>query len=295
MTHDFKEYRTQKGMSPTTVLLDVRIMNQVLSFINHKYQKKIEPHEIRPIDIKDFLDAEVAKGHKRTTIRLKLYTIRQWFNFMWETGKIQYDFMPKFNYDDKMPEKINNELTIDYPKLLEMKPKYLADKNQSLIARLLLIFYLRGLRLRDVLALTVSDFIDRGDSIELRLVTKQDKDVTILFEEQEENSVLLGAIERAVFRDIPYIFNMKSQKGEYVQMTYEHMGKYNGILSTYFNMRLGSQDLRIVYVHNLYYVQGKSLEEISTMTGISLITLPMILKTALERIGQSDYTNQETI
>ncbi len=288
MPYGYENYRLSKNISENTVVHEVRLIRSLLAFINAKYKRSIEPYEIRPIDIKEFLDAERATGLQDTTINRKLVYIRHWFDFMWRTNKIPIDFMPKLDYSKNLVMNNHTPITINYLTLLNKRHQFLRARKIQLHSKLLFIFFIRGLRIRDILRIELDDFEDRGNVLYLHLRRIGDEELLLKFDNDDEISTLLMAIERAMFSSSPYILYSRINE-EYVPLRMGSLKDYHLALKHYFGIPIRSEELRFSYVHYLYRHENKSIEEIQQIMGLTLATTTRLLKESLERLDKVNY------
>ncbi|KOF09596.1 recombinase XerC [Planococcus glaciei] len=281
MPYGYEKYRLENGISPNTVVHEVQLIRSLFAYLRKTYKKQVEPHEIRPIDIQKFLQEEYATGIKDSTLNRKLIYIRQWFDYMWRIGRIPVDFMPKFKFNQKLDLR-PSDIHVNYEVLLEKKASVLDSDQLSLTAKILFLLYMRGLRLRDMAAIEVEDFVDRGDVLELTVEKKDGYVVHIEFTEKEI-PVMLDGIERAVFRNTPYLLSSKV-KDEYTMFKMGSLSDYTESLSVFLGTPIRSGDIRFAYVHHLYAVEHKNLEEIQEIMGVSLDSASRMLKDSLTRL-----------
>jgi len=293
MPYGYEKFRLSNGISPNTVVHEVRMIRSLLGFINQKYKKTVEPHEIRPIDIHEYLDNERSSGIKDTTVNRKLTYIRGWFDYLWEIGKVPLDFMPKLKYAQKLDLKSASKIDINYVNLLSIKPQLLKEPRLALTAKLLFIFYMKGVRVRDIIEITVANFEDHGDVITLRIEKKSKVVLYLTFDEPEEITVLLSGIERAIFRGVSYLFSSKIA-GEFVILRVGSIKDYIISLTDYLGFQLRSEEMRFAYVHYLYNVRNMKIEDIQEQLGTSLHTTTRLLKESLERMRGVDYNVERT-
>ncbi|HSJ39271.1 MAG TPA: site-specific integrase [Planococcus sp. (in: firmicutes)] len=281
MPYGYEKYRLENGISPNTVVHEVQLIHSLLAFLSRHYKKNVEPHEIRPSDIQNFLQEQRATGIKDSTLNRKIIFIRQWFDYMWRIGRIPVDFMPKFKFSEKL-DLTPPDIHLDYGKLLEQKEAVLVTGQLSLNAKILFILYLRGLRLRDMASIDISNFEDKGHKLTLTFEKKDGYMSRIDFTGQEI-AILLEGIERAVFRGTPYLLSSKVNN-EYTLFQMGSLSDYTEALSTFIGMPMRSGDIRFAYVHYLYSEEQKNLEEIQEILGVSLDSASRILKDSLQRL-----------
>lgn len=292
MPYGYEKYRLNNNISHNTVVHEVRLIRSFLAFVNGKYKKSIAPHEIRPIDVKDFLDAERAAGIQDTTVNRKLVFLRNWFDYMWKIGKIPLDFMPKLEYSKSLNLKSVAHIPYRYTDLLDAKDALFSNSRIQLHAKLLFLFFMRGLRIRDIVQIKIEDFTDNGHSIELDMRRIGDTNLLLTFKDPLDIGILLMGIERAVFTNSPYILYSKIQE-EYLPLRMGSLKDYHQALKDFFGFPIRSEELRYSYVHYLYRVQEARIEDIQQIMGLKLINTTRLLKEALERVEKVPY-NVET-
>lgn len=281
MPYGYEKYRLENGISPNTVIHEVQLIHSLLAFLTRHYNKTVEPHEIRPADIQKFLLEQRATGIKDSTLNRKIIFIRQWFDYMWRIGRIPIDFMPKFKFSEKL-DLTPPDIHLDYAKLLEKKESVLETEQLSLNAKILYILYLRGLRLRDMATIDISDFEDKGHKLTLAF-EKKDGYMSRIDFTGKEIPVLLEGIERAIFRGTPYLLSSKVND-EFTSFQMGSLSDYTEALSAFIGMPMRSGDIRFAYVHHLYAEEQKNLEEIQEILGVSLDSASRILKDSLQRL-----------
>lgn len=291
MPYGYEQYRLEKGISPKTVVIEVSLIRGFLSYVNETYKKTVAPHEIRPIDVRNFLDIQRSKTTTDATVNRKLVYLRKWFNYMWEQGKIPVDFMPKLKYQEKLNLKINPEnITLNYSELLEKK-SHIYSSNIPFIAKLFFLFDLRGIRRRDAIKISIDDIEDNGEQMIVIINTGNNDQALFTVNEPCEISILLQAIEQATFRDTKYLFS-KKEKDVYVPYSISSETYLNDAIAKVLGYPLKSELVRFAYVHYLYKFENKKIEEIQKLLGANIATTTSILKEALVRVKNIDYTNE---
>lgn len=281
MPYGYEKYRLKNGISPNTVIHEVQLIHALFAYLKKTYKKPVEPHEIRPSDIQKFLQQQHETGIKDSTLNRKLIHIRQWFDYMWQIGKIPVDFMPKFKLAQKL-DLTPADIHINYEDLLAKKDAVLESNQLSLNAKILFLFYMRGLRLRDMAAIEVDDFADHKDAIALTFEKKDGYACQLEFTDKEI-PVLREAMERAVFRNTPFLLSSKNKDG-YSVFKMGSLSDYTEALTDFVGTPIRSGDIRFAYVHYLYAVEHKNLEEIQGILGVSLDSASRMLKESLTRL-----------
>ena len=296
MPYGYEKYRLDNQKSPNTVVNEVSLIQSFLRFVDNFYDKSVAPHEIRPIDVRNFLDNERRKPIADSTVNRKLTYIRLWFNYMWEIGKIPVDFMEKFKYEglDSTPK--SKVITLNYAELLEKKNDVYLNPRVMLNAKLFFLFDMRGIRRRDTLQVTIDDIKDNGDEWTVYVETRDGHTAVFKITDPAEISVLLQGIERAIFRNSKYLFTTKSKKdGVYVQETHSSSTITNDAITKAIGYPVYSEVLRYSYVHYQHIEQKLKIEEIEELLGASRERAAEILKEALVRVKIVDYNMQITV
>lgn len=281
MPYGYEKYRLKNGISPNTVIHEVQLIRALFAYLRKTYKKTVEPHEIRPSDIQKFLQEQHETGIKDSTLNRKLIHIRQWFDYMWQIGKIPVDFMPKFKLAQKL-DLTPADIHINYEDLLEKKDAVLESSQLSLNAKILFLLYMRGLRLRDMVAIEIDDFADHGDVMALTFEKKDGYACQLEFTGKEV-PVLRDAVERAAMRSTPYLLSSKTKDG-FSMFKMGSLSDYTEALTDFVGTPIRSGDIRFAYVHYLYAVQHKNLEEIQEVLGVSLDSASRMLKESLTRL-----------
>lgn len=281
MPYGYEKFRLDNGISPNTVIHEVQLIRALFAFLRKTYKKSVEPHEIRPSDIQQFLQEQKEAGIKDSTLNRKLIYIRRWFDYMWQIGKIPNDFMPKFKLNHKLDLK-PHDIEVDYEHLLEKKEAVLKSDKLQLNAKLLYIFYLRGLRLRDMVTVDIDNFLDDVHGLHLDVEKKDGYHCTLHFDKHEA-AVMEAGIERAIDRGTSFLLSSKV-KDHYTNFQMGSLSDYTEALSEFVGAPMRSGDIRFAYVHHLYSVEHKNLEEIQEILGVSLESASRMLKDSLVRL-----------
>lgn len=278
MLNGYEEYRLKAGISPGTLLTEVELLKAFVHYANLRNDKQLEPHEIRPADVRAFLDQEKAKGLKASTLKRKLSHIRQYFHYLWKVGKVPVDFMPKFEYELVVEKPVAKLL---YAEFANEKQRVLQHPALMLNAKLYFLFALAGFRMREIERLQSKHFRDLGDRVEMNFVTSQDVYWHLVFEDPMEVAVLVQAMERALFREHDYLVASDKKYGpEYVRNNMKDI--YHG-LTALLPKPFKTEEVRMAYIYDLYKVQGKSFDEMVELLGITPASLTSALKLVFER------------
>lgn len=278
MLYGYEEYRLKAGISPGTLVTELELLKSFVRYVNLRNDKQLEPYEIKPADVRAFLDQEKGKGLKASTIKRKLSHIRQYFHYLWKVGKVPVDFMPKFEYE-LVIEKPTAKLF--YADFAEEKRKVLQHPSLMLNAKLYFLFAMAGFRMREIERLQSKHFRDLGDRVEMNFVTLEDVYWRLVFEDPIELAVIVQAMERGLFREHDYLVASDKKYGpDYVRNNMKDI--YQG-LSALLPKPFKTEEVRMAYIYDLYKVQGKSYDEIVELLGITPESLTWSLKLVFER------------
>lgn len=285
MLREYKEYRQKNNIKDTTIKYEIEQLESFLGFVEKFAGRKLEPFEIKPLHVKSYLDSQKAeKNVKDNTIKRKLSTIRQYFHFLWKVGKVPNDFMPKLTYDYNIPEKVG---FTNYQELLLKKELILRDTRLLLNDKLYFLLTLKGIKLQDIGSMTINNIKDAGNKIILHFENFQGMLVKHYFYEDAEIAVFLQAIERAAFREHDVLVSSTKQS----ESSYLHYNikVINNRLNEVLKQPFKAEEVRLSYIHYLYKVQEKSVEEMAEIIGVSVSSMMSTLKVALERYKHIDY------
>lgn len=278
MLYGYEEYRLKEGISPGTLVTEVELLKTFVRFVNGRNDKQVEPYEIRPADVRAFLDEERGKGLKVGTLKRKLSHIRQYFHYLWKIGKVPVDFMPKFEYELVVEKPVAKLL---YSEFAEEKQKVLQHPTLSLNAKLYFLFAMAGFRMREIERLRSSHFRDFDECVEMNFVTSEDVFWRLVFEDPAEVAVITQAMERAVFREHDYLVASEKKYGpDYVRNNMKEI--YRG-LTALLPKPFKTEEVRMAYIYDLYKVQRKSFDEIVDLLGVTPESLTSALKRVFER------------
>lgn len=278
MLYGYEDYRLKAGISPGTLVTEVELLKYFVRFANERNGKQLEPHEIRPADVRAFLDKEKGKGLKATTLKRKLSHIRQYFHYLWKVGKVPVDFMPKFEYE-LVVERIL--ATLHYQEFADEKRKVLQHPSLMLNAKLYFLFAMKGFRMREIERLQSKHFRDLGDRMEMNFVTMEEVYWHLVFDDPVEVAVIVQAMERALFREHDYLVASDKKYGaDYVRNNMKDI--YQGLTSV-LPKPFKTEEVRMAYIYDLYKVQGTSFDEMVELLGVAPESLTSTLKLVFER------------
>lgn len=285
MLKEYVEYRKEKNIKDSTIKYETEQLESFLSFVAKFSERKLEPFEIKPIHVKSYLAFQKEeKNIKDSTIKRKLTTIRQFFHFLWLIGKIPNDFMPKVTYEYDIPEKIG---ITNYVELLNKKEAILRDHRLLLNDKLYFLLTLKGIKLQDIGSMTLDNVKDAGNKVILSFESYQGNIVKHYFYGDSEIMVFLQALERGLFRDHNVL--IASTKLSEASYLHYNLKVINNRIQEVLNHPFKADEVRLSYIHYLYKVEEKSIEQMAETLGVSITTLTSSLKVALERYKHMDY------
>lgn len=278
MLYGYEEYRLKAGMSPSTLVTEMELLKSFIRFVSGRHVGQLVPHEIRPADVKAFLDHERAKGLKATTLKRKLSHIRQYFHYLWRIGKVPVDFMTKFEYELVIEK---TTATLQYKEFANEKQYVLQHPSLMLNAKLYFLFAMAGFRMREIERLQSKHFKDLGDWVEMNFVTSQGVYWHLTFEDPIEVGVLVQALERALFREHDFLVASDKKYGaEYVRNNMKEIYQgLSGILPKPFK----TEEVRMAYIYDLYKAQETPFDEMVGLLGITPTSLTSALRLVFER------------
>jgi|GEM_PF-1766139 len=285
---EYEEYRISRGISPETIKYEVKLINDFFNYVDKIYNKNVIEYEIKPDDIKGFLMKGKERGLKDETIAKMIYQLRQWFHFLWDTNKIGVDYMTKL----KFPKKLHiskPKIDINYEYLLSKKGEILSSRL-STYSKMIYLLYMRGLRVRDISSLTIDQLKDEENIITLTL----DKDNGFVQEtvfKGEELPIVRTCISRAKERKVPFLLSSKvaTVPNKYKPINFGSIKDMVAAISNVVGSPFRSEHIRLAYVHYLYKKEGKMIEEIANILGISLSSASRMIKESLERVKIVEY------
>jgi len=281
----YSEYREKNNIKQNTIKYEVEQLETFLAFVAERHEKSLESFEITPSDIRAYLDFQKnVKNVKDNTLKRKLSVIRQYFHFLWKSGKLPYDFMPKFEYKFNVPEKTG---FTNYQDLETKIESVLMDSRLILNDKLYFMFAMIGIKMKDIEALKLEHLKDQGDHIVLLFTNSNNYVVEQRFDNLIEIGVLLQAMERSMFRDHDILVGSTNQKEpNYIRSNLKEIyNRLESVLSQPFK----GEEIRLSYIHYLYKVKGMTIEEMSEALGTSIASMASTLKVVLERYKHIDY------
>lgn len=287
----YEQFRLDNGISHRTLHSEVQLIEHFLSYINSVYKTHVEPHDIKPIDVKNFLAERKKHGIKGNTLKKDLSYLRQFFDYLWKTNKISSDFTSKMTIEIKTEK---TDVTIDYEYLLSIYDDVLRNAHILFKAKVLFILYMRGWRFRDIREIRIEQLKDDGTKITLRFPNQYNMTVVETFTGLEV-APFLSCMNESIFRGSPYLLSSKI-KDSFEQFSIYSSKDYLLSISKYYSLpfTLHNSKLKFAYVHHLYTVKQYQVEKISELLGIPLPAAANLIKESLERVKIVDYNSKRT-
>jgi integrase/recombinase XerD len=290
MPYGYEKYRLSKGLSPKTTYVEIKVIQELMAFVNTKYKKQLEPREIKPIDIREFLlEQKKEKDLKDATLNRKLIAIKNWFDYLWQINKLELDFMPKFSLPKKL-EKTNEKINLNYENLLAKKRDILKSNTIRLYGKMLFLLYMNGFRVRDIVKITLDQIEDKGEQVIIKIHKSNGCIQKAIFVD-EEIGIILDCIEKAIFRGTSYLLSSKINN-EYIPLQLGSFKDYMNSIKEFLGFPFKSEQVRYAYVHFLYTKKKYKVEDLQEILGLPLTTVTLTLKEALERVQIIDYNKE---
>lgn len=290
---NYIDERRSKGISENTLQLEETYIVIFHAFLNSQYKKRVEYHEIRPSDVRDFLDQESVKNSDSTLIR-KIGIIKNWFDFLWRNNKIPVDYMSKFKYHREL---VANRLQTDfsYEYLLSVKSKLLAS-NLSLTAKVGFILLLKGLRVREIQEIILDDITEGSCETVILINRDTDKEFTITFDTQEEVDLIFDAKAQAIFRGVPYLLSSKSVgQSDYSKFKSHSMQTVLASIGSYLGRPVKAETIRKTYLIYLAEVKNYTTDDFVNRLGFKWESAAAFKKSLLESQENNSYNKEQAL
>lgn len=282
---EYESYRLALGKSIKTVDLEVAYIRYF-----HNYLEKINQSETLPVDhitykmMESFFEKECERLQPRTVYR-KITIMCNYFDFLSQKQYIYTDFMPKFRKRFKKLSWEEPKLQYDYEKIIEKKPQILEDESIRLAGKVIYLFMVYALELREMMEVTKDSVTIKDDYILISISTdKNVNDRVIKLTDPLEHEVIKRAIEEADNRGVPYLLSSKTH-GIYGMYNATHLRDSMNSISHLLGIELTStKQARYAYINYLSISKNMSVDEISSILGIQPTTTAKLIKNAMERI-----------
>lgn len=278
MPYGFIKYIENKGYSHETVRSYEKILSQFFSYLKKTYFKDLEPYQINPSDIKNYLEEQKDKEKTISTINKELAILKSFFHYLWEIDKVPIDPTVKIKRQksDNTPA-----LSITYKQIEELIPKVLSDQTYSPLRKAIFILATKGLKTADY-RFKKEHVVDspKKDIVEIKL-----KNRNVVLKGQEA-ACFLEYFYETLLIDTEYVFTTKPH-GEENRVPIQVMSILNHlrhIASDY--LPSSAQPLTLLSIRRAialeYYKRNVSIQQIALNLGIEESSASNYLKHLIE-------------
>jgi site-specific recombinase XerD len=203
MPYGFINHIENKGYSYETIRSYQKVVQQFFAYLTGVYKRHVEPYEINPSDIRNYLEEQKEKEKSISTINKELAILKTLFHYLWEVNKAPLDPTVKLKRFkvEKAPR-----VEITYEVILSLLEKVLKNDSYSPMRKAIFLLACKGLKTTDFRFKRddVEDFLDQD------LVTIQLKNRKIELKNEEATCFMEYFFETAL-NDSDYVFTSKSQ------------------------------------------------------------------------------------
>lgn len=199
MPYGFIRHLEKKNYGAETLESYEKVLDQFFAFLNGYYQKSIEPFEISPRDIKNYLEYQLKENEKQiTTVNKELAILKTFFHYLWEKDIVMVD--PTVKIRRLKPDQEPNQIDVTYPEIQKTLKKVLENDNYTLVRKAVFILATKGLK--------TSEFRFKKDDVTI----VNDDWVNILTNNRsidlkgEEAQYFLEYYNSILDNDTPYVF-----------------------------------------------------------------------------------------
>jgi site-specific recombinase XerD len=206
MPYGFIEYLENKGYSDETVRSYQKVLKQFFSFISRTYNKHLEPYEINPLDIKNYLEEQRDREKSITTINKELAIIKTLFHYLWEINKVPVDptvKLKRFKVDK------NLALDITLSEIREVLKSVLSNPSYTPLRKAIFILATKGLKTAEFRFKKEDVFEVPGDD-SIKIFTKNRKIIL----KDTEAACFTEYFYESMFNDSDYVFTTKHRDTE---------------------------------------------------------------------------------
>ncbi|MCZ6792819.1 MAG: tyrosine recombinase XerC [Planctomycetota bacterium] len=186
----FVDYlRYERNMSPETIRAYEKDLHQFLRFFAQGDGNAVNPVEITPLQVREFLAQLRDKNYQKTTVVRKLATIRSFYKFLMRKGYVKINPMQDIE-TPKVEKKLPHFLSTEEVEKLLNAPQgntFQAVRDRAILETL----YSTGLRVSELTALNVGDLDFTAEAIKARGKGRRERMVPV-------GSFALQAIKRYV-------------------------------------------------------------------------------------------------
>ncbi|MGS2779881.1 tyrosine-type recombinase/integrase [Robertmurraya sp. GLU-23] len=290
MPYGFIRSIEQKGYSDETIRSYERVVSQFFVFINQLYPDSKDPHEINPLDIKQYLDGQIDKDKSISTVNKELAIIKTMFHYFWENNIVPIDPTVKIK---RYAVKEKPVVEISYEVISRLVDKVLSNSDYSKLRKALFILAAKGLKTADF-RFKKKDVIDHTfkDQVDINLKNRK---ITLL---DKEASYFLEYYYETLFNDSEYVFTTKPHGSD--------IGGPIEVMSILNHLRYISQDflsdkkplnllvIRRAIAYDLY-MKKLPIQQIAKELGIEEMTTSNFVKMLTSGAHQKDLEEKNEL
>lgn len=276
MLFGYEQHLIDGHKSAETIDTYTKTINQFFAYMDNFYNKKIELHEIKPSDIKNFLHNKLEHSKNSiSTLNKHLTILSSFFDFLWENNKIIIDPAAKIK---RFKETKIEAKTLKYEFLLEIKDQVLSNGNYSNLRKAIFILALKGIR---------------PSQYQFKKTCVTEKENEVLLSLRSHNIILqdndaeyfMSAYYDSCFHSSNYMFITKKQDNSFVPIELMSIYTHLNAISKDYNLekKLNLNDIRYSYVYYLHTHKSYSIENISENLGLGYDSSAQLLRNTMER------------
>jgi Phage integrase, N-terminal SAM-like domain len=277
-TYDYEQYLIKdKKFKPITLHQYTNAVEMLFEHLKFKYKTSIvDPVNVKPSDIKGFLDEKLDKGISANTVNKYLSTLRTFFHYMWENNKVGIDPVVKIKYY-KVESVGTKEFT--FQTLLDISPKILKDGQYPLILKCIFILAMKGCRFSEY-HFKKDDVIEYGEEV---IINTKRRSIRL---KGQESNIFMSFYINSQFDPGEYVFTTKRHNtGEFAPIEYDSLYLYMGYIRDDFKLPKSFKldNIRMSYVYYNKKVNNYTVEQLASDLGIEQASAAALLKESIER------------
>jgi hypothetical protein len=226
MPYGFIKHFENKGYKSETVKSYEKVINHFFNYILNTYPSNKEPFQITSTYIKNYLEEQLKRDKRISTINKEIAILKTLFNYLWEINKVPVDPAVKIK---RFKVKKELKVGVTYDEILTILEKVLSNKGYSKLRKAIFLLAVKGLKTADFRFLK-DDVVDCIEENKLVINLKN-------------RSITLQGIEATYFREY---YNETIYNGcDYVFTTKPHGDQCGGpiqVMSILSHLRVISQD-----------------------------------------------------
>lgn len=277
---NYIEFREKQNIKSTTIKSELLVINQFENFLNNKYKSKIEYTHISSKDVHEYLDQQ-KKINKLITVNKKIIYLKIWFNYLWITKQITYDYVCKIPLY-KITEEKTTTIQLTY-KELQNSLIHVARANIPIVTKLIYIFYLKGIQPRDIFNIKISNITEIDNKIIISDLASNNKIIHLIFDDPIEVNLINESIERAIFGNTDYIFNSKKRgDNDLSQIIQENISEHIVTLNEILGFKLTYKLCKTLYIEYLFVEKKMRIENIAATLATSILSVTHYLNNLID-------------